>query len=897
MQKVSSSIRNRYFITIWKESLFQRQKGRSVSLNHSTCLQDAPGRPRTQSPPRRQREDRPLLVRPDIGMTALRLFVSYFAWLLPCAWLGANEHEFDTQAYLQAHCSTCHGANEQMADRRFDLLGTDFSVEPTAEQWQEILDVINLGEMPPEDEPQPTTTETKRFVSAVTGQLKAARESLDSKSRSHFRRLNRYEYRNTIRDLCGLNIDSFDPTASFPADDRFDGFENIGEQLVLSDYLLQCYLEAASRSVEKAAQANRTSEKIHEVFMPNDMCRLKFHFRPQVWFEVNVDGSFVDVAHSDRGLKRVYPGRLQGVPADGYYTIRITAEGINRKHPYSAKHMDVDRSEPIKMEVIVTDSKVAKPWQGQNTSDRIVATLPLKDHEADVYEIRTWMDKGFVPVIRYANGPAVFKRTIVRVAKAYHADTLPSNWRDALSDEPAEIKPVWISDAYRGPRMRIHQMELEGPEPTHHENSRRAVLFGEQSVATDSTDLRKTITRFLFRAFRRPPLASEVSRYIDFRNSRLQSGESEETALRTTLKAILCSPNFLYVEVPLDETQPKNHQFRIASRLSYFLWSSMPDQPLLEAAAREELSDPNVLVAQAIRMLKDPKAKAFAEHFTDSWLHLNELGAMPPDTLKFPTFHHRQLEPLMREETRLFFEEILTNNLSIEHFIDSNFTFVNRYLADHYGITKVVGDNFRRVSLPRHSLRGGLLGHASVLTVTSNGVETSPVTRGIWVLENILGTPPPPPPPDIEPLEPDIRGATTIRQQLAKHRDVATCAQCHRQIDPIGFALESFDPIGSFRQNYIAGTGTVSLEVDTSGKLPTGESFENAAELKRHLLNRKDQFARCLTEKMLTYALGRELGFRDRPHVTEIENELAARGYGLHDLVELIVSSAVFYDD
>jgi hypothetical protein len=293
-------------------------------------------------------------------------------------------------------------------------------------------------------------------------------------------------------------------------------------------------------------------------------------------------------------------------------------------------------------------------------------------------------------------------------------------------------------------------------------------------------------------------------------------------------------------------------------------------------------------------MLQDPRSEALVQNFTNSWLHLHELGSMPPDTQKFAAYYDRQLEPLMQRETQLFFAEVLHNNLSIEHFIDSDFTFVNRYLAAHYGLPKVQGDEFRRVTLPKESLRGGLLGHASVLTATSNGVETSPVTRGIWVLENILGSPPPPPPPDVEPLEPDIRGATTIREQLAKHRNVATCAECHRKIDPIGFALESFDPIGSLRHRYSNDSGTLLSVVDTAGTLPSGESFHDIAELKQLLLKQKTQFAKCLTEKMLTYALGRAVGFQQRPAVEAIVDELAKRGNGLRDLVELIVISKEF---
>ncbi|MCB1124067.1 MAG: DUF1588 domain-containing protein, partial [Verrucomicrobiae bacterium] len=237
---------------------------------------------------------------------------------------------------------------------------------------------------------------------------------------------------------------------------------------------------------------------------------------------------------------------------------------------------------------------------------------------------------------------------------------------------------------------------------------------------------------------------------------------------------------------------------------------------------------------------------------------------------------------------------ILSGNHPIEEFLQSDYTFLNRYLADLYGIEGIVGDHFRKVQLPVGSIRGGLLGHASILTTTSNGVETSPVVRGIWVLENILGTPPSPPPPDVEPLEPDIRGATTIREQLVKHRKVETCAECHRKIDPLGFAMERFDPIGREREFYVNGAGERTHPVDTAGELPTGQSFQDLDELKQVLMERKQQFAKCLTEKMLTYALGRQLAFGDRATVKEILEELEERGNGLQDLVELVVTSNAF---
>ncbi len=814
--------------------------------------------------------------------------------LLSCTWPAFLAHAqepaspFNPKSFLQEHCLRCHGPEKQKGDRRFDVLESNFTNEETLEQWQEILDVINGGEMPPEDEKQPPEDETKRLVSELTTRLKAAHESF-TQDQPNIRRLTRYEYLYTIRDLLGVNVESFDPTNDFPPDERWEGFENISNQLVLSDYLMQRYLEAASQSIDKAATSNVVSEPIHEVFRPNDLEDRKFHFRPQISFQVNVDGSYVDVGHGDRFSDRVVARSFQGVPVDGYYTIRIEAEAINREHPYEPKLLGIDRDEPIKMEVLVADPTAGSRLSG-NATDRRVAVVPLGDHKKKIYEFRTWMDKGFVPVLRYFNGPRPIKAVLFKIAPRYHKEVLPSNWRSGTDRRPAERQERYMSDVYQGPRMRIHQMELLGPEATPAEETSRTKLLG----LTEDFNADLQLERFLSRAFRRPPLPSEIERYCGFKATREKLGDSPENALLTTFKAVLCSTHFLYVETPMQEGGEDDHGYRIASRLSYFLWSSMPDEALFAAAASGALSNKEAIVEEANRMLKDPKAKAFTKHFTDSWLHLNELGSMPPDEVKFAIYHKRQLQPLMKKETQRFFEDILTNNRSIEHFIDSNFTYLNRYLADHYDIPGILGDHFQRVSLPENSFRGGLLGHASVLTATSNGVETSPVMRGIWVLENILGTPPSPPPPDVEPLEPDIRGATTIREQLSKHRKVATCAECHRKIDPFGFALESFDPIGSLRSVYFTADGKPGNKVDTTGEFPSGERFGNVTEMKALLLQRKDQFARCLTEKMLTYALGRKLSFRDRPQIEAITRQLAARGYGLRDLIELIVASDTF---
>ena len=452
---------------------------------------------------------------------------------------------------MQTYCLRCHGEDEQNADRRFDFLDDEISDHESAELWQEVLDAVNRGEMPPEDEPQPSTEETTEFVSRLTRNLKSARDSLSTASQQRFRRLNRQEYRNTIRDLLGMNMDSFDPTRAFPADDRLDGFDNVGEHLVLSNYLMQCYLEAASKSIEKAIQSRQVVTPIHETLRAEDFTERRFLFRPEQNFIVNPTGQYVDVAHSDPDLARLHAKRFRGAPADGYYTIRVKAEGIHREHPYPRGALNVDREEPIKMQMIATDPKLARPGAGQNSSDRIVETVPLADHEPRVFEFRIWLDKGFVPVIRYANGPINFRASLVRLVKKFHPETKTTNWLDVFSTEPSEILDVWISDAYEGPRMRVHQMEIEGPEPS---DATKPDLLANPDP--------QSLEEFLYRAFRRPPLKSEIARYEAFYQSRIDGGESEQAAFTTACKAILCSPNFLYVETPPDSGQSEDRRLQ-----------------------------------------------------------------------------------------------------------------------------------------------------------------------------------------------------------------------------------------------------------------------------------------------------------------------------------------------
>jgi hypothetical protein len=371
------------------------------------------------------------------------------------------------------------------------------------------------------------------------------------------------------------------------------------------------------------------------------------------------------------------------------------------------------------------------------------------------------------------------------------------------------------------------------------------------------------------------------------------------------LKTALCSPAFIYLvepeggpeagpaarkpEAPKDRTL---HAHALASRLSYFLWSSMPDAELRRVADSGELLQARVLVAQVRRLLASPRSEAFVNAFLDGWLNLRALGDMAPDRDEFACYYGENLQPAMKQETRLFTSDLIARNDSIVRFIDANYTFANLALARLYGedgaVDPQAAHEFHRITF-KTPLRGGLLGQGSVLTVSANGVETSPVVRGVWVLENILGTPPAPPPDNVPPIDPDIRGAKSMREILSKHRDNPSCYECHRKIDPLGFALENFNPIGQWRARYEKGA-----PIDSSGELPGGQKFGDLAGLKRVLVERKDQFARMLTERLLAYACGRRIEPLDRPAIDRVLAATKEKEYRFRDLIEQVVLSPTF---
>ena len=812
-------------------------------------------------------------------------------------------------AYFRQHCVRCHGASVQKAERRLDLWPDQIAAgDDMATLLEEALDAINRGDMPPKTQgiTPPAAAETRALVRALTAYLLDL-ENADAGATTTLRRLSRYEYVNTLRDLLRLRREFFDFTADFPPDATSEGFDNNGEALILSDYQLKRYLESAQRALAAATWFGVTRPELqHWNYTGSDFNGVSAYERaPVTWRLMKQDGT-LEIGHGQPEERHpsFVPAFVKGggVPADGWYTIRIRAEAANRlDHGYEHDEFERFRSQYLKLALWVAPNQ---ELLSKNAADQrqLVSVHDLSDDGPRDLTVRVWMERGAIPFLSWTNGISS-KGNIRRVAEKHHSEVIRATktQRDAAqlgnkeaADQVAKLDGnsgnAILSDVYHGPRVRVHGMSIDGPQFDEWPPASHQALYGTQMNAAE-VDIDQCLQAFASRAYRRPVQSAEVKHYADFVRQQIDAGQNAADAIPLGLAGILTSPKFLYLDEGDDSSdEPHLDAYQFASRLSYFLWSSMPDEELLRAAGAGELSSTGDIRRQVQRMLSDERSGAFVEHFADTWLRISTLGSMPPDPKAFPAYYRDRLEQLFRTETRMFLSDLLQRDGSIQQLLDSDYTFCNEVLAAYYGIAGVQGEAFERVTLLPEHRRGGLLGQGSILTLTANGIETSPVVRGVWVLENILGTPPAPPPPDIEPFEPDTRGTTSLREQLNRHRTVETCADCHQKIDPVGFALEFFDPVGGFRETY-PGRTVNALPVDGAGSLPGGETFEDERGLKQILLSRSNQFAETLTEKLLTYATGRSMRFQDRAEIARIAAVCRDSGYGFRELVTLVATS------
>lgn len=803
---------------------------------------------------------------------------------VPSDKITTESFENKIRPFLQEYCIQCHGPDKQKGERRFDSLAYPVADDNALIDFQDMLDLLNLGDMPPEEETQPGPDERQAVVDWLTRAVSLAHELRTlTDGETVLRRLNHREYFNTISDLFQMDMSMFDPTEAFPGERLVEHQDNVGDTLVTSGYLLDQYINAADQIVEKALPFQEKPDPQTWTFNKD------FEQQPELnKRHMTAHGQrYLNIYEAPNTIRRfgAYAPLLafkDGVPEGGFYTIRILAEAVNRFHTFDRKKVINDPGKPMMLRVIPGNKRFGAMHLPQPFAPDL-GTFALSDEGPAWYTTEAWLDKGFSPRFVFLNGSMDIRPAFRLVTKLVTDNPDPS-----IPKEDLEEDYMAVAVKHGGiPHIRIHEVEISGPFYNEWPTPSWKTILGKDSFNPKKT--RKIIQQFASRAYRRPVGKEEVNRLMRVVEVRIEQGHSAFEGMKDGLKAALCSPAFLYLEEEKESNSDRLTDYGLASRLSYFLWGSSPDQELLNLAKRKRLRKPAVLQSQTDRMLNDPRSDRFVSGFLDSWLTLRNLGDAPPDRNKFEIYYQTNLEESMRKETELFARNALDENLPISCFLDADFTFVNESLAKLYGIEDFEGAGFRRIEIndPR---RGGLLGQASILTVTANGVDTSPVLRGVWLLENLLGTPPSPPPPDVEPLNPDVRGAKTIRDQLAKHRETQACFECHRKIDPLGFALENFDPIGQWRDTY----GEDRAEIDASGELPSGEGFEDIVEFKKALMNRQDTFTRALVGKMLAYAIGRRVEIMDRPVIDKILTSLDEDGGGFRDLVHRVVLSEPF---
>jgi len=822
------------------------------------------------------------------------------------------------RAFLQTYCSACHDSATKSGNLDLTALKFDLADDKTFTTWVKVHDRVLAGEMPPGKAAQPDEASRAAFLKALAQPMIEADDArVRREGRATWRRMNRYEYENTLRDLLGapwLQVKEM-----LPEDGEAFRFNKVGEALGVSHVQMSRYLAAAEYALREVL--------VHETTPPATTVK-RFYAREQPAFFRKVEFSQFNRA-SERAtfallgnaadlpvLKREAPMSVgaadqakrelesMGVvastyepleirfnqfkaPASGRYKLRVSAhsfwagpESEERWWKPSRDNLSAGRTrEPVTLYAEIPPRQM-----------RYLGSFDVRP-EASVNEMEVYL----------------LKDETIRPDAARLFRSRPPNWRNPLAQKDGQ------------PGVAFRWLEVEGPISDEWPGKGHRLMFadlpikknakGEIEIVSQNShaDAERLMRGFLRRAYRRPVAEADVRQFTKLADTALKSGVGFSDAMITAYSAVLCSPAF----VTLEEKPGKLDEHALASRLAYFLWNSEPDAALRELASQGNLSKPTVLRMQVERMLGDDKAQRFIEAFLDYWLDLRKINNTSPDEVLYSDYY---LDDFLTEsaeaETLRFFAELLREDLPARNLVASDFVMINERLALHYGLPGVEGSAIRRVALPPDTVRGGLLTQASVLKVTANGTTTSPVLRGVWITERILGKPVPRPPASVPAVEPDTRGATTIRAQLDKHRSLSSCKVCHAKIDPPGFALESFDVFGGWREHYRAVGGEEKVPgigkngqrfafyyaqpVDASGALPDGRRFQDVRELKHLLLQDERQIARNLVEQLTVFATGAPVRFGDHPKVEAILDRAAASGYGVKSLIHSIIESEIF---
>jgi len=788
---------------------------------------------------------------------------------LPSVANGRDVFQKEVKPLLQSHCFKCHGQKKQKGDLRLDTLDPNIVQGTSAERWHDVLNNINLGEMPPEDEPQFSPDERRKLVGWLTEELqKAAKARRGNGEQLVMRRLNRTEYQYTMMDLLGLEMDY---SGAFPSDGRSsEGFKNNGASLSMTALQIENYIKIARQAFRFVLVEGEQEKKTVTVvdrnkgpirgpnsrrFTGNSSERLG---RVNFWH-----GSFKDLPRTGKFSIRVkaYTDRKPGQPAPilfaqyGYFVSGLTLNIMGK-----AGEVTINSGNPEYYEIPGRPEFFPLP-ESHVPSAKLNGIITLQNALDDGEPITQAVNK----VIEEKDKKGKIRKRKVKV----------------FPEDP------------NFPRIIIESVEFvrndyQSWPPALH---RRILHEGED--VSDPKVVENLLSRFLRRAWRRPVNGKEIKKWMAHYQKMLQQGDSPILALKETLSATLASSNFLYLSEPFNSDESRKlNAHELAARLSYFLWSSMPDEELFKLADSGRLLEPSVLRKQFDRMLADSKADRFAEQFSMQWLDLEGVDRVAVNPQYYKGFDNK-LKPDMVGETQAFFREILRSNTSALQFIDADFTMLNASLAKHYGLEGPKSQRFERVSLKGTSRPGGVLGHASTLLAGSNGADSHPIKRAVWIRERLLNDPPNPPPPDVPGVEKSVPNfeKLSIREQLAIHRKKEACADCHRGIDPWGIALEEYDAIGLFREKTARRKERVSAET----VLPGSHEISGLIDLQKHLLNgRRDQFAKALVSKLLTYALGRSLSLEDELLIEKLSRDFATNDYRLPSLMKNIVTSRPF---
>jgi hypothetical protein len=770
-------------------------------------------------------------------MFCKRILVLLFAAYSPAAVLS-DEPPAALKQFVAANCLDCHDRTAKAGGLALDhLLGAD--IDQNADPWERVVHKLTARQMPPKDAPRPDEESYQSVIAALELSLDRAAAATPNSGRTEtFRRLNRTEYQNTIRDLLALDIDA---AALLPADESSHGFDNITIS-DLSPTLLNRYVAAAQKISRMAVGRIAGGPSVET-----------FRMRADITQDVHLPGLPIGT----RG------GMLINYhfPQDGEYDVQV--------------HLMRDRNDEIE--------SLREPHELEVSLDR---------RRMDVFDVR--------PAPRGVSDKSVEEklRTRFQVAAGPHQLAVAFVPKSSSLLETTR-RPLNVHfNFYRHPRLgpAVYQVSVVGPIEAQGPGSTpsRARIFICRPTGGDEEEdcAKKIIANLARRAFRQPVDEADLQTPLEFYcQGHAQGGF--EAGIESALASLLVNPQFLF-RIELDPPGAvSGRPYRIsdlelASRLSYFLWSSMPDDELLDLATAGKLSQPDVLEGQVRRMLADPRSRSLATNFAGQWLYLRNLDSIIPDMRLFPDFDDN-LRQALRQETELLFENVLRDDRSVLEFLNADYTYLNERLARHYGIPHVYGTRFRRVAVDDESHRGGLLGHGSILTVSSYATRTSPVIRGHWILKNFVGMPPPPPPPNVPALEDNtVSALLSVRERLKQHRANEACASCHDMMDPVGFALENFDAVGRWR------TMEAGQPIDATGGLPDGSEFTGVEGLERALLARPELFVRTLTEKLMTFALGRGVEYSDAPAVRKILRESRGDNYRFSSLVLGIVTSTPF---